>query len=473
MNKQSPCTDKKDYKTPTGIKGLDEITAGGFPKNRTTLVSGGPGCGKTILGMEFLLKGILNYGENGVFISFEESVDDLVRNISSLGYDIQNIIDSEQMIIDEIRFIDHETYETGKYDLGGLFSRIEFAVNKKNAKRIVIDGINFIFSHFKREDILRAELRRLFQFSREKNITLLVTSEKNNKNDFHSFSPEEYISDCVIIMDKNIHNQISTRRIKILKYRGSDHGGNEYPFLVSSTGLSVFPVTSITLDHEISSERISTGIKGLDSMLGDQGYYEGSSILVSGSAGTGKSSFAAHFAHSVCLKNKKCVMFLFEESPDQILRNMKSIGLDLTNYLKKGLLKIHAQRPTFFGLETHLMQMKEIIDNFDSQAVILDPISNLSSIGYEWEVKIMFMRLFDSLKQKKITTLCTYLTQAGGEPVFTDSGVSSIMDTWLILKNNLFHRKRKREVYILKSRGMSHSNKSHTFEMNQNGINIK
>lgn len=460
-------------KTPTGVRGLDELTGGGLPENRPTLVCGGAGCGKTLLGMEFIVRGIADFKENGVFVSFEESVQDLVENAASLGFDLNRLIREKKLFADEIRFENSGSYEAGEYDLGGLFARIGYAVDSVGAKRIVLDGIDLIFSHFAAKGILRSELNRLFKWLKKKKLTAIVTcSSGDSERSLSRHGIEEYLSDCVIVLDQRINEQIATRRLHIVKYRGSVHGTNEYPFLITGSGVSVLPVTSMELDHKVSSARLSTGIDGLDEMLEGKGYFAGSSILVSGAAGTGKSSFAAHFAKALCDTNRRCVIFAFEESAGQIIRNMQSIGLDLAPYVEKELLEFHARRPTVFGLERHLLAIHEIIEEFGPEGVILDPVSNLASAGITRDAKVMFIRLLDYLKSKSITSLCTDLTPGDGSPETTDVGISSLMDTWVMLRNREMEGGRYREVAILKSRGMAHSNETHMFQMTNHGIAV-
>jgi len=458
-------------KAPTGIKGLDEITGGGLPRNRPTLICGGPGCGKTLLSMEYIVNGITRFGENGAYISFDESVQDLTENVASLGFDIDAMVAGRSLSISEIVITAETFIEAGEYDLGGLFARIGHAIDSVHAKRVVIDGIEAVFSLFSSESIVRLELKRLFRWLKEKEVTAIITCERGEGRMLVSrHGIEEYASDCVILLDQRIIDQTAIRRLHILKYRGSLHGTNEYPFLVTGKGISILPVTSMQLDYDVSEERIPTGITGLDQMLSGRGYFIGSSILISGTAGTGKSSLAAHFAASVCGRGKPCIYFAFEESASQIIRNMQSIGLDLSPYVDQGLLKFHAMRPTQYGVEMHLLTMHDAIDLFRPAAVVIDPISNMSSVAVIADIKSMFARLLDTLKNRQITTLSTDLTYGGRYPESTEVGLSSVMDTWIVLKNRERNDRRERVIEIIKSRGMAHAADIKRFEINAAGF---
>ena len=461
-------------KTPTGIQGLDEITEGGLPKGRSTLVAGGAGCGKTVLAMEFLVRGIEDFHENGAFITFEETVDELTENLGSLGFNLQALTHDKRLSLKQLYYEPINDVETGDYDLNGLFAQIGSAIDAVKAQRVVIDGIETLFSYFSREQIVRAELKRLFLWLKEKGVTAIVTCEAGaGGSQTTRRGIEEYISDCVIFLSQRILDQISIRRLHIVKYRGSVHGSNEYPFLITEKGFSVLPVTSIGLEYEALTERMLTGIEGLDDMFEGKGYYKGSGILISGTAGTGKSTFAASFAAASCRNGGRTLYFSFEESAPQIIRNMHSTGLNLAPFVEKGLLKFHAIRPTLQGLEMHLLAMNQIIADFAPEAVILDPISNLAAVGSLPDIKLMFLRVLDTLKKANITCLCTDLTSGGQAIEATDVGVSSIMDTWILLQNIPRDRRREQSVYILKSRGMSHSNEMLPFEMKNDGIHIQ
>ncbi|WP_432327207.1 circadian clock protein KaiC [Mucilaginibacter sp. P25] len=398
--KQQLITFEQLPKTPTGITGLDEITGGGLPNGRPTLICGEAGCGKTLMSLEFIVRGATEFNEPGVFMAFEEKADELASNVASLGFDLIKLQDDKKLRLDHVHIDRSEIEETGEYDLEGLFIRLGFAIDSIGAKRVVLDTLENLFSGLSNQIILRAELRRLFTFLKEKGVTAIITGEKGDGSSLTRQGLEEYVSDCVILLDHRVINQISTRRLRVVKYRGTQHGTNEYPFLIDEDGISVLPVTSLRLEKEVSSERISSGIPSLDSMFGGKGFFQGSSILVSGTAGTGKTSIAASFANEVCGNKKRCLYFAFEEAPKQILRNMKSINLDLQKHIDNGLLEFHASRPTLYGIEMHLVAIYKIIKRFKPAAVILDPITNLITVGSVSEVKSMLIRLIDFLQDE-------------------------------------------------------------------------
>ena len=456
-------------KSLTGIQGLDEITGGGLPKERPTLICGNAGCGKTLLAMEFLVRGATMYNEPGVFIAFEETEPELTKNVSSLGFDLEKLIKGKKLFIDHIHLERSEIEETGEYDLEGLFIRLNHAIDSIGAKRVVIDTIESIFAGLPNPGILRAELRRLFRWLKDKKVTAIITGERGDST-LTRQGLEEYVSDCVIILDHRVTEQTSTRRLRIVKYRGTLHGTNEYPFLIDENGISVLPITSLGLSHGVTSERVSTGIKELDSMLENKGYFKGSSVLVSGTAGTGKSSLAAHFVSAACKRGERALYFSLEESPAQIIRNMNSIGIDLEPFVKNGKLLFHAMRPTFTGLEMHLATMLKIIKEFDPSAVIVDPLNSFISVDNSVEAKSLAMRLIDYLKLQHITAFFTSLTSGGAFLEHTDVFISSLIDTWLLLRDIELGGERNRGLYILKSRGMAHSNQIREFVLTDNGI---
>jgi len=456
-------------KSPTGIQGLDEITRGGLPEGRPTLICGNAGCGKTLLAMEYLVRGATKYNEPGVFIAFEETESELSNNVSSLGFDLENLIKEKKLFIDHIHLERSEIEETGEYDLEGLFIRLNHAIDTIGAKRVVIDTIESIFAGLPNPGILRSELRRLFRWLKEKKVTAVITGERGDST-LTRQGLEEYVSDCVIILDHRVTEQTSTRRMRIVKYRGTLHGTNEYPFLIDENGISVLPITSLGLTHGVTSERVSTGIKELDSMLENKGYFKGSSILVSGTAGTGKSSLAAHFVSATCKCGERVLYFSLEESPAQIIRNMNSIGIDLEPLVKKGKLLFHAMRPTFTGLEMHLATMLKIVKEFNPSAVIVDPLNSFISADNSVEAKSLAMRLIDHLKLKHITAFFTTLTTSGSSLEHTDVFISSLIDTWLLLRDIELGGERNRGLYVLKSRGMAHSNQIREFLLTNNGI---
>ncbi|MET0644829.1 MAG: circadian clock protein KaiC [Candidatus Binatia bacterium] len=458
-------------KTPTGIQGLDEITFGGLPKGRPTLVCGSAGCGKTLLSIEFLVHGITQFNEPGVFMAFEETEEDLRKNVASLGYDLKELADRKKLVIDYVHIERSEIEETGEYDLEGLFVRLGYAIDSIGAKRVVLDTIESIFAGLPNPSILRAELRRLFRWLKDKGVTAIVTGERGDRT-LTRQGLEEYVSDCVILLDHRTREQISTRRLQIIKYRGSTHGTNEYPFLIDEHGISVLPITSIALEHQASSERISSGIKRLDSMLGGKGYYRGTSVLVSGMAGTGKSSLAAHFIDAACRRGEHCAYFATEESPDLIVRNMRSIGIDLAPWIKKGLLHFDATRPTFHGLEMHLLRMHKLVRETNARVVVVDPITSYISLGDTLEVKSMLNRLIDFFKAHQITAFFTSLTEGGSALEQSEVGISSLMDTWILLRHIESNGERNRGIWVLKSRGMPHSNQIREFVFTEHGIEL-
>jgi circadian clock protein KaiC len=457
-------------KCPTGIQGLDEITGGGLPRGRPTLVCGGAGCGKTLLGMEFVVRGAVTYGEPGVFMSFEETSEELAKNVASLGFDLADLEKQKLLALDFVYFERHEIEETGEYDLEGLFIRLGHAIDSVGAKRVVLDTVEALFAGFTNGSILRAELRRLFRWLKDKGVTAIITGERG-EGTLTRHGIEEYVSDAVIVLDHRVVGQSATRRMRFVKYRGSLHGSDEYPFLIDETGFSVLPVTSLRLNHEVTSERVSTGIPRLDHMLGGQGYFRGSSVLLSGTAGAGKSSLAAYFADATCRRGERCLYLAFEESQDQIIRNMRSIGLDLAPWIDKGLLKFHATRPTFYGLEMHLAIIHKLTNEFQPRTVIMDPITNLSIVASSEEVKSVLMRLVDFFKNRKITSFFTNLTHPD-QSEETSAGVSSLMDVWLLVLNVESNGERNRVFHILKSRGMAHSNQLQEFLITDSGIDL-
>ncbi|SDD27228.1 circadian clock protein KaiC [Mucilaginibacter pineti] len=459
-------------KTPTGITGLDEITAGGLPKGRPTLICGEAGCGKTLMSLEFIIRGATEFNEPGVFMAFEEKTEELAMNVSSLGFDLLKLQAEGKVKLDHVHIDRSEIEETGEYDLEGLFIRLGYAIDSIGAKRVVLDTLENLFSGLSDTAILRAELRRLFNFLKEKGVTAIITGEKGDGSSLTRQGLEEYVSDCVILLDHRVINQISTRRLRVVKYRGSQHGTNEYPFLIDEEGISVLPVTSLKLEKQVSSERVPSGIPALDEMLGGKGFFKGSSVLVSGTAGTGKTSIAAYFANETCNAGKKCLYFAFEESPMQIVRNMKSIGVDLQKHMDKGVLKFYASRPTLYGLEMHLVSMYKLIHKFKPDAVVLDPITNLITVGSVSEVKSMLVRLIDFLQEIQITVMFTALSLNTIVSEQTDEGVSSLVDAWLLVRDIEHNGERNRGMYIMKSRGMKHSNQVREFIITDKGLDL-
>jgi circadian clock protein KaiC len=459
-------------KAPTGIQGLDELTCGGVPLGRPTLLCGTAGCGKTLMAMEFIVRGIVEFNEPGVFMAFEETAEELATNFASLGYDLPTLVAQKKLVLEIVRIERSEIEETGEYDLEGLFIRLGYAIDSVGAKRVVLDTIEALFSGLSNTTILRAELRRLFQWLKAKGVTAIITGERGDSN-LSRYGLEEYVADCVIVLDHRIEGQMATRRLRIAKYRGSVHGTSEYPFLIDENGISILPITSMGLKHEAGIGRVSSGVARLDAMMGAKGYYRGSSVLLSGTAGSGKTSLAAHFAYAATARGERCLWFAFEESASQIIRNMRSIGIDLEPAVQRGTLLVAAERPTVCGLEMHLVTIHKMVKQFQPRVVIIDPVTNFASLGSEEEIKAMLTRLIDFFKTQQITALFTCLT--GGETSLesTAVGVSSLMDTWLLLRDVQNGAERNRLLHLLKSRGMAHSNQVREFLLTDRGVELR
>ncbi len=459
-------------KVRTGIKGLDEITGGGLPQGRPTLVCGSAGSGKTMLAMEFLVRGAIEYDQPGVFMAFEETGEELSANVASLGFDLPALVDRKKLYVDYVHIDPSEIQETGDYDLEGLFVRLKLATESVGAKRVVLDTIEALFSGLKNQAILRAEIRRLFRWLKDHGLTAVITAERGDGG-LTRYGLEEYVSDCVILLDNRVKDQVATRRMRILKYRGSSHGVNEYPFLIDDTGFSVLPLSSLGLQHHASTQRVATGIAGLDEMLGGKGLYRGSTVLVSGTAGSGKTSVAAQFADSICSAGQKCLYFALEESFDQVSRNMKSIGLDLRKHVDKGLLNFQAWRPSSYSLEMHLVRLHKSVDDFKPDAIVFDPITNLiASAGEQSEVTSVLTRFIDFLKLQQITAMFTSLTSASSPSETSGVGISSLIDTWLLVRDLESNGERNRAMYVIKSRGMAHSNQVREFRITSHGVEL-
>lgn len=471
VTKQKACPPASLLKCPTGIQGLDEITCGGLPQGRTTLVCGSAGCGKTLLGIEFLVRGALLHNEPGVFLAFEETGEELAQNVRSLGFDLDDLIEKKKLAVDYIYIERSEIEETGEYDLEGLFIRLGYAIDSIGARRVVLDTLETLFSGLSNVAIVRAELRRLFRWLKEKGVTSIVTAERGDGT-LTRHGLEEYVADCVLSLDHRVAGQISTRRLRVVKYRGSTHATNEFPFLIDEGGISVLPITSLQLQHEASIERISSGVPALDAMLGGQGFFRGSSVLLSGTAGVGKTSLACHAVDACCQRGERCLYFAFEESEAQLFRNMRSIGLDLEPWVKKGLLRFQVARPTMNGLEMHLTSIYRQVETFQPRLVIVDPITSFLSSGTDAEASSMMIRLVDYLKSHQITALLTNLNHAGSALEQTNVSISSLIDTWLLLQDLELNGERNRGLYILKSRGMAHSNQIREFLLTEKGIQL-
>jgi len=458
-------------KARSGIRGLDDITGGGLPKGRTTIVCGGPGCGKTMLGIEFLVRGALEFNEPGVLMAFEETPDEMATNVASLGFDLEDLAAKKKLFLDYVFVEPSEIQDTGDFDLEGLFIRLQNAVNEVGAKRVMLDTVEALFSTFSNSRILRAEFRRLFRWLKERGLTTVITAEKGDGT-LTRYGLEEYVSDCVILLDHRVKDQISARRMRIVKYRGTKHGADEYPFLIDEQGMSVLPLTSLKLHHAASSERVSSGVPALDEMLEGEGYFRGSSVLLSGTAGSGKTTLAAYFADATCRRGERCLYIGLEESAGQNMRNMKSVGIDFEPWIAKGLFFHEAWRPTQFGLEMHLLRIHKLVEKVKPTTVIVDPITNFVSNSSGQEVESMLMRLMDFFKGAGITALLVSLTRGGALLERTEVGISSLADTWILLRDIELNGERNRCLYVLKSRGMAHSNQLREFIMTDHGIEL-
>lgn len=456
-------------KVATGIVGFDDITLGGLPAGRPSLICGAAGCGKTLFGVTFLVRGAVDHDEPGVFMSFEERPRDLVDNVASLSYDLQGLIDQKKIVIDHVHIDRSEIEETGEYDLEGLFVRLGYAIDTIGAKRVVLDTIEALFASFTDTAILRAELRRLFYWLKERGVTAVITGERGN-GQLTRYGIEEYVSDCVILLDNRVVDQITTRRLRVVKYRGSSHGTNEYPFFIDEFGITVLPVTAAGLNHSASQQVVPSGIEGLDRMLGRGGFYRGSSVLVSGLAGTGKTTFGASFIDACCKREERCLLFSFEESESQLVRNLESVGLNLKTYIDSGLLRVESARPSLYGLEVHLARMYREIMAFKPHAVVIDPISAFR--GPESEVHATLLRLVDLLKEHNITAIFFSLSEAKARAQGLDREVSSLMDVWISLGMVEADGEHNRLLYVLKARGMGHSNQVREYHIDSNGITL-
>lgn len=456
-------------KTPSGIAGLDELTGGGLPAGRPTLVCGGPGCGKTLLATTFLVHGARDHSDPGVFVSFDERISDLAANVASLGFDLAGLQEQRLLAMDHIHLDRQAIHETGDYDLEALFIRLDHAIGKVKAKRIVLDSIDSLFAGFPNVGIIRSELTRLFGWLKDRELTTIITAERGDSGITRN-GIEEYVSDCVIVLDHRVIEQLSTRRLRVVKYRGSVHGTNEYPFLIDKDGITILPVTSLRLDHDAPSERVSSGVPTLDAMLEGKGFYKGASILLGGGPGTGKTTLAAVFADAACRRGQRCTYFCFEESALQMVRNMRSIGLDLQQWIDKGLLHCLASRPSLHGLELHLSLMLKEVQDFKPAAVVVDPLSALLASGTEAQTEVMVLRLVDYFKSLGTTALFTSLQ--GGENNNPELRISSLMDTWIKVQNMRSAHDLERRLYVVKSRGMAHSAQVRQIEMSNDGVRL-
>lgn len=459
-------------KAPTGIPGLDDLTGGGLPRGRPTLLCGSTGSGKTLLAMEFLVHGAMDFSETGVFMAFEETTEELTQNFASLGHDLKALVAGKKLALEFVRIERNESEATGEYDLEGLFIRLGHAIDSIGAKRVVLDTLEALFLGFSNHAILRSELQRLFRWLKEKGVTAIITGERGEKS-LTRHGLEEYVADCVILLDNRVEGQMVTRRLRVVKYRGSSHGTSEYPFLIGETGVSLMPITSMALKHEALTGRVSSGVPRLDAMLGGKGFYRGSSVLVSGTAGSGKTSLAAYFAHGAATRGERCLWFAYEESSSQIIRNMRSIGVDLEPAVRRGTLRFHTERPTVFGLEMHLLTIHNLVSQFKPRVVIIDPITNFSALGSEAEIKAMLTRLIDFFQGRQITVMFTSLNVSGSLTESAEVGMSSLMDTWLVLRDVQNGAEQNRVLHLMKSRGMAHSNQVREFLLTAHGVELR
>lgn len=458
-------------KARTGIQGLDEVTGGGLPQGRPTLVCGGAGCGKTLLGVEFLVRGAVQFGEPGVLLSFEESARELTANVASLGFDLKELQARKLLRIDQVLLDRSQVEESGEYDLEGLFIRLGHAVDSIGARRVVLDTPEALFAGVPDAGVLRAELKRLFLWLKERGLTTVITGERG-EGQLTRHGIEEYVSDCVIFLDHRVADERSVRRLRVVKYRGSHHGTNEYPFLIDEHGLSVLPITSVGLAHTVTSERVSTGSAQLDAMFEGKGFYRGSTVLVSGTAGSGKSALAAQFAAGAAKRGERCLYLAHEEAPDQILRNMASVGIDLRG-LDPALFRLHASRPTLYGLEMHLAVSHRLVNELRPTVVVMDPVTSLTPMGERGDVRLMLARLIDFLKGRGITTLFTSLVDSTESIEQTDAGISSLIDTWILLRLERTEGQRRRTLEVLKSRGMGHGEELCTYRLTSQGLRFE
>lgn len=457
-------------KSLTGVQGLDEVTQGGLPRGRATLICGNAGNGKTLLAVEFVVRGATQFNEAGVIVTFDESTKEMVENVASLGFDLNQLIRQKKLLIEHIQIDPHDFAEAGVYDLEGLFIRIGQAIDAVGAKRVALDTLEVLFASLPNTAILRRELQRLLRWFKDKGVTVVVTGE-SGKGTLTRHGVEEYISDCVIFLDHRVNEQISTRRLRVVKYRGSQHGTNEYPFLINDDGLSIIPITSNELQNVAPQSRLSSGIPELDQMLSGKGFYRGSTILLTGVTGTGKSSFAAHFVNAACLRKEKTLYLSFEESQHQIIRNMRSIGIDLGKHQKAGLLQFLANRPSRFGLERHLLMINQFVAKFEARNIVMDPLNSFVSGENKVEVEEMLIRLIDDLKAKGITCYMTNLTHSSSSD-YHDVTLSSLVDTWIQLRRVETQNRNAYQIFVVKSRGMAHSGNIHEYQITSKGIKI-
>jgi circadian clock protein KaiC len=471
--KPKALTPNQTHKCPTGIKGFDQITEGGLPKNRTTLISGSAGSGKTLWGIDFLINGALHYNEPGIFMSFEETEDELYKDVASLNLDLRGLV-SQRKILLEYVLLERRDIQESDFNLEGLLIRLEHAIDSIGAKRVVLDSIESLFAGLTDAGILRLEIKRLLRWLKGKQVTAIITGEPG-QGAYTRHGMEEYISDCIILLDNRVSEQLSIRRIRVIKYRGSNHGTNEYPFVIDKDGLSVIPITSAGLNQPGTNKRVSTGIPSLDKLFRGGGYTRGSTVLVSGTAGTGKTSLAAAFAVERCKHGERCLFLSYEESSGQLIQNLSSIGFHLEPLTKKGLLRIVSTRPSFFGLEMHLLDLYKIVAEFQPTSVVIDPLTSLIGEGGQREIQSMVTRMIDLLKSKGITGFFTSLVSSTAQNYTSgEIGVSSLIDTWIVVREleEQVGKRRIRGLYIVKSRGMGHSSDVQKLILSDSGIDL-
>lgn len=457
-------------KAPTGVRGFDVITGGGVPRGRATLVTGASGTGKTLFGVEFLVRGAVEHGEPGVLISFEETADDIAANVAGLGFDIPALRAQGLLAVDA--FVSDGTQEVtaGPFDLDGLFLRLDAAVASVGARRLVIDTIESLFGRLHDEVALRGELVRLFHWIKARGLTAVITGEQGQGGRLTRFGIEEYVSDCVIVLDTRLHDDVSTRRLRVAKYRGSTHGTNQYPFVITERGFAVLPLTAMGLTYDAPDDRISSGVPALDEMLGG-GILRASTVLVSGSAGTGKTTIAAQAVEAACERGERALFVTFEESPAQLMRNMRSVGIDLQRWIDAGRLRIEAERSTAMGLEEHLVALDRYIEEAQPTVVALDALGSLGRVGTGTAVTATVARQVDAMKSRGITSVLTVLA-GEGEGEAASLAVSSLTDTWLLLRNVERDGERNRLLFVIKSRGTAHSNKVREFLLTESGAQL-
>jgi len=455
-------------KTATGIPGLDQILNGGLPKGRVTLVVGNSGTGKTLLGIEFLVNGIRQHDENAILVTFEESASKVTENVSSLGFDLNNLQDDGKLTVMAFK-VDLPEKNRGYFDFSPLLVLLEEAIVCIGAKRVVLDTIELLFGAYSDQTTARIELVKLMRWLEDRGVTAIITGESGN-NALTRFGIEEYVSDCVIVLDHRVREEISTRLLRVMKYRGSVHGTNEYPFLIAKNGFIVLPVSSLSLDYAVSRERVSVGVPELDEMLSG-GPYRGSTTLVTGVSGTGKTSVAMSMVNAACARGERSLVLLYEESAFQLERDMGSIGINLKRWTDSGMLKIWASRPLEYGLENHLAIFINMLESFKPAIVAIDGLTAFSRGGFDPDVFIFITRKIGILKARGITTVLTTLKK-DVEDESSSLHISSLTDTGILLRNIEKNGERNRLLAVTKSRGTAHSNQLREFTLSSDGIRL-